>query len=644
MAKSGLGEGPTKDCTSSLVLLRSPDYAGLSTHSSSPFHQFPLHPLYLFPILGEVAEPRLLEPSDFSLQTAFQRLQQDSPFRGGDLLPFTDALYAPENSICSPSQALDSLSQYADPLALSQEVFRSSYSPSVSQTDFSLTAREALDNIQRAFAAVQQDQLRFLTGSSFEDSQPAQPSLSFRASEDSVYRRFRPSDMSDDMSVLEEGQPYRLPVFTTTTRAGLATIREQSANVHLSLPKPYYVPAKVLAASVTQTSFMTVLEQSTSPYRDAISAVVCKLAVFGRRSKEEYELQAALPLCGCYISPRVEFASEYLASKARAPRNISELPAISPFLLSSKVQKHLLSTNITWVSCGFEHVAALNASGDVLTWGYGASGVLGHGDTKTVFLPRQLRLKDIVCIESGAYHTVALGREGEVWTWGRGDMWQLGHERSEMTRDDMGYVVLRPKQVNYFKDKTVKGVACGEAHTLALGAGGEVYSFGWGAYGQLGRGPWDTHLPAAEQIAKIPTLTNVWKVSCGLLYSCCLTDTGQVWTWGSGEAGQLGRGATFTQSSTPQQIETLTNVIDVICGESHVLAVNKLGEMYAWGLGMAGELEGFEPGMEVVCFLPQRIGGVEAAWAVAGPQHTQEFASSLLAKLQQLQDRNIDSV
>jgi alpha-tubulin suppressor-like RCC1 family protein len=209
----------------------------------------------------------------------------------------------------------------------------------------------------------------------------------------------------------------------------------------------------------------------------------------------------------------------------------------------------------------------------------------------------------------------------------------------------MGYVVLRPKQVNYFKDKVVRGVACGEAHTLALDAGGEVYSFGWGAYGQLGRGPWDTHLPAAEQIAKIPTLTHVWKVSCGLLFSSCLTDTGQVWTWGSGEAGQLGRGATFTQSSTPQQIETLAaNVIDVICGESHVLTVNKLGEMYAWGLGMSGKLEGFEQGMEVVCFLPQRIGGVETAWAVAGPQQTQEFASSLLAKLQQLQDRNIDSV
>lgn len=655
MAKSGFGESPTKDCSSSLVLLRAPHYAGLPTSSSSPFLPFPRHPLYLFPISGEVSDPHLLEPNESSLHSAFQRLQQDSPFRAQEILPFPEAACAvPDNSVCSQSQALDSLSQYADPLVLSQEVFRSSYSRhsehSSSLPDLSLATREALDSIQRAFAAVQQDQQHFLSGSSFEDSQSADACCSFQASEGEgskqMYRR--PSELSEDlsMSVVEEGQAYSLPVFTTTLRTTLPTIREEreenkgSGHAHCPFPKPVYVREKVLAASVTQASFMTAIEPAFKPYREAISTIVCKLVVFERKPKGECELNAALPVCGCYISPKVEFSQAQLASQARSPRNISELPAICSLLLAPKALRLLLSTEVAWVTCGFEHIAALTSSGDVLTWGYGASGVLGHGDTSTVLWPRQVGLSDIVCIESGAYHTVALSREGAVWTWGRGDMWQLGHPRSDMNRDEMGYVVLRPKEVAYFQDKVGKGVACGEAHTLLLEASGLVYSFGWGAYGQLGRGPWDTHLPAAEQIGQVVSLSRVSKVSCGLIFSTCLTDTGQVWTWGSGDSGQLGRGAASTQSSTPQRVESLSaNVIDIVCGESHVLAVGRRGEMYAWGSGTAGKLDGFEAGMDVVCYLPQRIGGLEAAWGLLGPE---QFASSLQAKLQQL--HNSDSV
>jgi len=653
MAKSGLGESPTKESSSFLVLLRAPQYAGLPAPCASPFLQFPPHPLYLFPIAGEVCDPHWIELGDSGLQDAFMRLQRDSPFRSEEILPFPEAACAvPDNSLCSHSQACDSLSQYADPLLLSQEVFRSSYIP---PSDLSLASQEALESLQRAFTAVQQDQLNSLFGSSFEDSRPAEASCSFRPSEveDSrnLYRRFRPSEMSEDvsMSIVEEGQAHRLPVFTTAVRPNLPCVREErkgNGRIHCPFPKPCYVQAKVLAASVTPASFMTAVESTFSPYREAISTVVCKLVIFGRKAKGEYELQVALPLCGCYISPKVEFSQVQLASKDRYPRNISEMPAICSLLLAPKALKQLLSAEIAWVTCGFEHIVALTSSGDVLTWGYGASGVLGHGDTSTVLSPRLVGLSNIVCIESGAYHTAAIGQEGEVWTWGRGDMWQLGHHESEMSRDEMGYAVLRPKVVDYFRDKVGKGVACGEAHTLVLEASGQVYSFGWGAFGQLGRGPWDMHLPAAEQVGLIPCLARVSKVSCGLLFSTCLTDTGQVWTWGSGNSGQLGRGAVSTQSSTPQRVATLSaNVIDVVCGESHVLAVGRMGEVYAWGSGIAGKLDGFQPGMEVVCYFPQRLDRLEAVWGLLSPEQTQqEFTSDLQAQLQQLQYRNRDSV
>lgn len=35
---------------------------------------------------------------------------------------------------------------------------------------------------------------------------------------------------------------------------------------------------------------------------------------------------------------------------------------------------------VKWISCGFEHCIAVNENGKVFSWGYGASGSLGHGN------------------------------------------------------------------------------------------------------------------------------------------------------------------------------------------------------------------------------------------------------------------------
>jgi len=80
---------------------------------------------------------------------------------------------------------------------------------------------------------------------------------------------------------------------------------------------------------------------------------------------------------------------------------------------------------ISWLSCGFEHCAALSSDQKVLTWGYGASGCLGHGDTNTYPNPtiiNSLFEYNSVYIECGGYHSAIVTDEGEVFTWGRGDV------------------------------------------------------------------------------------------------------------------------------------------------------------------------------------------------------------------------------
>lgn len=74
-------------------------------------------------------------------------------------------------------------------------------------------------------------------------------------------------------------------------------------------------------------------------------------------------------------------------------------------------------------------------------------------------------------------------------------------------------------------------VACGsrDAQTLALTDDGDVYSWGDGDFGKLGRGGSEgCNVPhAVERLAG----QGVIQIECGAQFSLALTKVGQVWTW-----------------------------------------------------------------------------------------------------------------
>ena len=62
-------------------------------------------------------------------------------------------------------------------------------------------------------------------------------------------------------------------------------------------------------------------------------------------------------------------------------------------------------------------------SNDVYTWGHGVNGRLGHGDEDDQFDPRVVQSllgKEIRAVACGPSHTAALNASGEVSTWGAG--------------------------------------------------------------------------------------------------------------------------------------------------------------------------------------------------------------------------------
>ncbi|KAJ7995593.1 hypothetical protein DPEC_G00246200 [Dallia pectoralis] len=80
-------------------------------------------------------------------------------------------------------------------------------------------------------------------------------------------------------------------------------------------------------------------------------------------------------------------------------------------------------------------------------------------------------------------------------------------------------------------------------------------------------------------------------VSCGDLFTICMTDRGIIMTFGSGSNGCLGHGS-FNDVTQPKIVEALLGyeLVQVSCGASHVLAVTNDREVFSWGRGDNGRL------------------------------------------------------
>ncbi|XP_063166473.1 E3 ISG15--protein ligase HERC5-like [Candoia aspera] len=136
------------------------------------------------------------------------------------------------------------------------------------------------------------------------------------------------------------------------------------------------------------------------------------------------------------------------------------------------------------IAAGSAHSMAISVFGTVYSWGKNMFGQLGLGDTEDRYIPANVKALDhkkTVFISCGGEHTAVLSKNGLVCTFGAGCYGQLGHNS---TRNE-----LFPRLVAELFGAQVTQVACGRWHTLVyIPALEKVYSFGYGAKGQLGEG------------------------------------------------------------------------------------------------------------------------------------------------------------
>jgi len=158
-------------------------------------------------------------------------------------------------------------------------------------------------------------------------------------------------------------------------------------------------------------------------------------------------------------------------------------------LLPKKIEA-LAGQRVVAVSAG-EHSLALTADGAVWSWGGGASGKLGHGDLQNQLLPKKIEAlagQRVLAVSAGYFHSLALTADGAVWSWGFGAFGMLGHGDDQQLGHGDLQAQLLPKKVEALAGRRVVAVSAGVNHSIATTADDAVFTWGKGGNGCLGHG------------------------------------------------------------------------------------------------------------------------------------------------------------
>ncbi|AEF90389.1 regulator of chromosome condensation RCC1 [Delftia sp. Cs1-4] len=180
------------------------------------------------------------------------------------------------------------------------------------------------------------------------------------------------------------------------------------------------------------------------------------------------------------------------------------------------------------VSVGMGHALALDARGQVWSWGANAAGQLGQGDlvqrsrAQRVVLPQGAAA--VVAVAAGATHSLALDEKGRLWGWGSNHQGQL----------DQGLqAAYSPGPVRIAVPGRLSSLAAGLHFSAATTQGGQVLAWGWNGLGQLGQGD------AAPRggFRTVPGLAAVQQISVGGTHVLALEHGGRCWAWGDNRHG-----------------------------------------------------------------------------------------------------------
>ncbi|MDR2355001.1 MAG: S-layer homology domain-containing protein [Clostridiales Family XIII bacterium] len=236
------------------------------------------------------------------------------------------------------------------------------------------------------------------------------------------------------------------------------------------------------------------------------------------------------------------------------------------------------------IAAGANHFLVLTAQGRVYCWGDNSFGQLGDGTTTDRAEPQAVNgVYEVLSVGTGNNHSFAVTRTGDIYGWGNNRDGQVGVGH-------LSDVIRKPEKLTV--SEKIASATGGDRHSLALTAGGKLYSWGNAEYGQLATGK----LEVSSSPKAATTAATFDSIVAGANFTVA-SRGGGLFTSGRNNNGQLGSGSQENALSLDKEILRIKSAyaynIDVLKGIS-AWARSDAQKLYDGGITPFGVLWGFK--------------------------------------------------
>eukprot|EP00898_Chlorokybus_atmophyticus_P005171 jgi/Chlat1/5655/Chrsp37S00872 len=250
------------------------------------------------------------------------------------------------------------------------------------------------------------------------------------------------------------------------------------------------------------------------------------------------------------------------------------------------IEDHSGRTSLDLISEPLQPILREASAFEVHSWGSGVNFTLGTGSTGIQLVPSRvdaLHGLDVKLVAAAKFHSAALTSDGQLFTWGFGRGGRLGQPDFHIHNGEVA--IIKPERVLAgLEKKVVVAVAVAKHHTIAATDAGECYTWGSNRDGRLGYTAVDTQ-PTPRKVTALRV--RVTAVAASNKHSAVLTNTGEVYTWGCNDDGQLGYGTCNSVSSyKPRLVDSLKGKapgIQMSISKRHNMVLLADGEVHTWG-------------------------------------------------------------
>lgn len=258
------------------------------------------------------------------------------------------------------------------------------------------------------------------------------------------------------------------------------------------------------------------------------------------------------------------------------------------------------------VCAGESHFAVVTVEKELYTWanvqgGTKMVGQLGHGDQASYRQPKrveQLQGKAIQQVACGADFTACVTDEDQMYMFGSDYYGCIGVE------SEQGMEVLEPVLLEFFEERPVRQVSCGDNHVVVVTQSGDIYSWGCGEHGRLGLDCEDDF--SSPMQVEIPKGATITCVACGGDGTFFLTEAGKVLACGNNEFNKLGlnlgisglknhpgegyQGIPYTTTLTLVKQLSRFRIQVIAPGKTHTAAIDERSRLITFGCNKYGQL------------------------------------------------------